>query len=688
MEPAKNECENPIENIKIDNTVNNRQSRKQSINQNPEKVSNEEEGDQFDDYDISKSHSETIASYLFKERNTLLSQDCKIGIQIESMELKDKFLSINSDNIFESILCERKKFLMKKSTEQIMKWQKKEIKKPLITMSNIADQDSAIQIFRNILSYMLDRKSSKDPIIHAKKILRLVYHSSPIIKDEVYLQIYKQLNDNPSEQSYLRGLKMLAMISSCFVPDNTNIFYVVLKFIYNKILTNKNNVILYNLKYIFNRMLKTSKRERKNVPCREELEFIELLRPIPLTIHLFDGTKITINIEPYTTVKEMKNKIIEKLKISNEYSINYCFYEICTKTTGTKERYIDDCEIVCDIISIWKSEMDKDAENNITSVFKFYFRLLIYYDFDKNDTSTLLRIYHQCVYDVISGRYKLDSQKIIKLASLQIFNEFENDTQKSEEMLNKELDRFIPGNKINDESKEEWINGIMEKVNQYKNAIDKYDAQWNYLEELKMIHTFQSVQFPAKYNSKKSSTGNFDGIQNDCIIAVKPEGISILNMDLKETVFYDYNIIINWGISKNQFIMTVMNGENANKKICFITSQTKVIQTVIEIYTNMIVGKENKQIEKIMNDYDKKFESIDASKISELVYKNNLKKAYTTESENSKKLTELDNGEEIFKDRNMDAISKINMMNSQNKKEKEKNKPLAKIMEKFRAKMK
>ena len=686
MESSEKQNEKINGNLTIDNDINKNQTENENSNHKSDNIVNEEEGDQFNEYDISQNHTESIASYLHKERKTLLSRDCKVGINIDSMELKDKILSINPENIFENVLCERTKFLRKKSIGKIMKWQKKEISKPLLEMENIKDQDSATQIFRNLLSYMLDRKSSKEPIFHAKKLLRLVYHSTPIIKDEAYLQIYKQLNENPSEKSFLRGLKMLAMMSSCFVPDNNNIYYVVLQFIYNKISTNKNKEILSNLKYIFNRMLKTSKHERTNVPCREELEFIELLRPIPLTINLFDGTKVSINIEPYTTVKEMKNKIMEKLKISNEYSINYCIYEICTKTTGTKERYIDDCEIVCDIISVWKSEMDKDAENNITSIFKFYLRLLIYYEFDKNDTSTLLRIYYQCVYDVISGRYQLDSLKIKKLASLQIFNEFENDSEKAEEMLNKELDRFIPGNKINDSSKEEWINGIMEKFNQYKNAIDKYDAQWNYLEELKMLQTFNSVQFPAKYNTKKSSTGNFDGIQNNCIIAVKSEGISILDMNLKESVFYDYNIILNWGISKNQFIVTVMNGENENKKICFITSQTKVIQTVIEIYTNMRVGKENKQIEKIMDDYDKKFESIDASKISEYVYKNDLKKAYMTESDNSKNLTQLDNGEEIFKERNEDAISKINMKSSKEKKDHDKS--IFKILEKYRTNMK
>jgi hypothetical protein len=32
--------------------------------------------------------------------------------------------------------------------------------------------------------------------------------------------------------------------------------------------------------------------------------------------------------------------------------VNYWLYEICTKKDGTEERYLDDSESVCDIISV------------------------------------------------------------------------------------------------------------------------------------------------------------------------------------------------------------------------------------------------------------------------------------------------------------------------------------------------
>ena len=71
---------------------------------------------------------------------------------------------------------------------------------------------------------------------------------------------------------------------------------------------------------------------------------------------------------------------------------------------------------------------------------------------------------------------------------------------------------------------------------------------------------------------------------------------------------------MNWGISNNQFIICISNIDNDIRKVCFFTSQTKVIQTIIEIYCNIIAGKDMKEIANIINLNDKKFEKIDSGR--------------------------------------------------------------------------
>ena len=104
-------------------------------------------------------------------------------------------------------------------------------------------------------------------------------------------------------------------------------------------------------------------------------------------------------------------------------------------------------------------------------------------------------------------------------------------------------------------------------------------------------------------NQKKSSV-NEDNIPEKCIIGLKPDGVSILDEELNQVIFYQYEIIINWGISKDQFILCMPTDTTAIKRVCFLTSQTKVIQTVIEVYCNLKAGKTKKTIKEIVDNYD------------------------------------------------------------------------------------
>ena len=379
--------------------------------------------------------------------NTVLSKDCVLGPDTASMELKNEIIRLNPDLVLPPLLNKRTKLFKDMTYEEILRVEKSEISKPLLKMEDVNDIETSKQMFRNLLSYMKLRKSSKEPILHAKKYLRLVRQASPILKDEAYLQVYKQIHNNHEYQSFMSAYKMLAIISSCFVPDNKNIFLFILKFLYNEMQDNKNVLVLNHIKYIFARMLKTKDHERKNVPCKEELEFIEYLRPIPIIVYLFDGSKVNVNVESYTSIKEVKEKVINSLYLDIQNSVNYCLYEICTKKDGTEERYLDDSERVCDIISVWKSEMDKDLKKKIDSFYRFYFRILIFSPFEKDDTETLSRVYYQNSYDVIAGRFPLSVEKVISLASLQLFNIFIDDKDRARQSLEDNLDQFVPKKK-------------------------------------------------------------------------------------------------------------------------------------------------------------------------------------------------------------------------------------------------
>ena len=648
------------------NTINSINSRKDTKN------SRLRENSIFSEFKDIDSRKSSIASFIYNDRaNTLVSRDCALEEDIVPIELKDEIQSFNPDLIIPPLLMRRTRFFKEMNYIDILKMEKSEIGKPLLKIEDENDIETAKQMFRNLLSYMKLRKSSKEPILHAKKFLRLIKKASPILKDEAYLQIYKQLHDNHEYESYMSAFKMLGILSSCFVPHNKNIFIFILQFLFEEMKNNKNALVINHIKYIVTRMLKIKDHERNNIPCKEEIEFIEFLRPIPIIVYLFDGTKVNVNVESYSSIKEVKENVINELFLDNQNSMNYCLYEICTKTDETEERFLDDSERICDIISVWKSEMDKDIQKKIDSFFRFYFRIIIFSKFSKDDEDSLNRVYYQNAYDVIAGRFPLDEEKIITLSSLQLYNEYFDDSIRAKASLEQDIDLYVPKNKLVLLEKEELIKKIMDKYLTYK-GITRNDAQWNYLEELKNIHTYQMTQFEAKYNQNKSSS-NEDNIPEKCIIGIKPDGICILDEELNQIVLYDYEIILNWGISKDQFILSIQKDVNSIKKVSFFTSQTKVIQTVIEVYCNMKVGQSKKNIKEIVDGYDEKFKSIDSSKkVKDMVHKSgargsNFNEAHLKELNDTDSINEIINEDEIFKDRVTNAMMRMSDVHTKNK---------------------
>ena len=582
------------------------------------------------------------------QRGTIeLSRDCYLGADAAPSELLKDIVNINPEAILSPLLTIRKSCFKRMTVENILKFQKKEITEPLLRMETEDDAEASKQMFRNMLSYMGDRKSSKSPILHAKKYVKIVLIGNQILRDEAYLQIYKQLHDNNKYASLMRGWKLMAIMASCFIPKNNDIYNIILNYLFFEMQNEKEAQIINHIKYIFVRMIRIKGKERHHVPSDEELNSIEKLIPIELPVKFFTGNQTLIKVESYTTIRELKIELMNKLDFNIQRAIYYSIYEICEKKSGTEERFIDDAEKVCDILSVWNNEIDAIKKKGETCKFHLYLKLLIYYPFEREDIDTLSVVYYQTVYDVISGKHPVDENKIIELAAYQLVVEFDDDDDKTEKKLNENLHKYIPANKFNLIPVQDWKEKVFE---QYKkiNDKDKNDCKWEYLQLLKDLPTYQMQQFNARFNEQKSGT-NEDVIPSECIIGLCPEGIKILDREHNEIVFYRYETIMNWGISKNQLIICISTSMNEIKRAGFFTSQTKVIQALIEIHCNLLIGKTLRDVQDVVKNYDTKFESIDSSRrIHSLMYKEegNMFDMDEVKEIDGKKIEEVENNKE------------------------------------------
>jgi myosin-7 len=78
----------------------------------------------------------------------------------------------------------------------------------------------AVQFFKNIRGFMGDRKSKKTAFEHADKIIKVVLLSSQELRDELFCQICKQLNKNPSKESIIRGWQLFIICLTSASPSN------------------------------------------------------------------------------------------------------------------------------------------------------------------------------------------------------------------------------------------------------------------------------------------------------------------------------------------------------------------------------------------------------------------------------------------------------------------------------------
>jgi myosin heavy subunit len=92
----------------------------------------------------------------------------------------------------------------------------------LTNLQSKASKDLSTQCFRSLMTVMGDRVAS-NPMFEAKELLSVAYHR-PQLREEIYLQILKQLTANPEKPSRDKGWKVLALCLRSFTVPNLEMY--------------------------------------------------------------------------------------------------------------------------------------------------------------------------------------------------------------------------------------------------------------------------------------------------------------------------------------------------------------------------------------------------------------------------------------------------------------------------------
>ena len=531
--------------------------------------------------------------------------------------------SAENTNLFEyeqTHLNKRYKgFFKAMNPDEIIQWQGSLLNKPLTRLPSSLEE-IALQLFKNLMSYMGDRSSSKSPQLHVIKHTRLAMGSPEEVKDEAYLQVIKQITRNPNASRCIRGWNMLAIMASCY-PPSMELYHALIHYLLDIIKTGDEE-LAKRANYIAIRLSKTFESRRKISPSDLEIKHVEAMKPIIIQMNFFSGAATSCQIESYTTVRELKTIIMRKLSLNISRIPFFSIYEMCYKPDSIEERYLNEFEKVCDILSIWQKETEAQKAKNINIEFKFFLKLLLYYEYNPEDLDSVTMTYVQCNFEATKGRYNLTEEEIIKLGAIQLYIDYGHlSHDEVNNNIREHIRKFVPSNKFQINSESSWADKIMNEFNNL-NYKSKLEAKNAYLNILKTNELFQSCQFICTYNPKLNTANNNSQheanpchIPEECIVAVKPNEIIITDINRNKIYSMPLTVLASWGVNSEMFVIVEKKGEKDFNKSYFNCNQPKLFKIIIDSYTNILAGKNMVEIMTERVETCKLFETLPATKL-------------------------------------------------------------------------
>ncbi|XP_039618680.1 unconventional myosin-VIIa [Polypterus senegalus] len=374
---------------------------------------------------------------------------------------------------------------------------------------------------------MLDK-----PMTPLEKLHFIVGNSirRPNIRDEIYCQICKQLSDNGSRTSYIKGWILLSICLGIFPPSERFKKYL-LNFI-------RNGPIGYSA-YCVDRLRRTlSNGVRGEPPSWLELQATKTKKPIVVSVTLMDGHSLSVLLDSASTAEEICRYIAQKIGLKDifGFSIYIALYEKVWSLGGGKEHLLDSisqCEQVV------KGQGGKEQH----APWRLYFRKEVFspwHNCSEDPVSTDL-IYKQIIRGLKFGEYHCDKEHdLIQLTVQHYYIQF--NLQLSGENSRKVVQDCITYSLLEEKSESKWVQLINGSC-----ATTSYLQRRPHQNIVKgEVVDFARFKWPLLF-SRFFEVTKFSGpslARNQFIVAVNWSGISFLDEKEKKLLDLSYPEVV------------------------------------------------------------------------------------------------------------------------------------------------
>ena len=156
------------------------------------------------------------------------------------------------------------------------------------------------------------------------------YEGSGELRDEIYIQIVKQLHGDTSEDIKSKYMQLLAGMGNVFSPSQLELNYAILNFLIWMATSKETPVKLKKMaRFCYQKiMLRFVLGMRGELPPYEELKCTLNMKQMYVTIYFMNENTIQISIETHFNIKQLLKNILKTLGLPLDRLSHYQLYEV------------------------------------------------------------------------------------------------------------------------------------------------------------------------------------------------------------------------------------------------------------------------------------------------------------------------------------------------------------------------
>ncbi|XP_014907474.1 unconventional myosin-VIIa-like isoform X1 [Poecilia latipinna] len=333
----------------------------------------------------------------------------------------------------------------------------------------------------------------------------------PMLRDEIYCQICKQLSQNPSKSSHARGWILVSLCVGCFAPSDKFV-----KYLRNFIRSGPPGYAPYCEERLRRTFVNGT---RTQPPSWLELQATKSKKPIMLPVTFMDGTTKTLLTDSATTAKELCNALSDKINLKDRFGFSlYIALFDKVSSLGSGNDHVMDAVSQCEQYAKEQGAQERNAP------WRLFFRKEIFTPWHSpvEDQVATNLIYQQIVRGVKFGEYRCDRDDLAELASQQYYVDYG-----SEILLDRLLSlipSYVPDREIGtSKTVEKWAHFIMAAHKKGIYTQKRFDSQKVKEEVVDFARHKWPLLFSRFYEAFRFSGPSLP--KNDLIVAVNWTGV-------------------------------------------------------------------------------------------------------------------------------------------------------------------